>query len=132
MSFEADLITRIVALGLPGIGADQVSWLQRRRDGTFPAITVQRLTPGRDYTMDGANALHSPRLQINIMALSPAEAEAIEDALIPGLEPAATVGGTKFGPGFLNGSPDLEPERLDDAVTVFRRSPDMTLWHEPA
>lgn len=132
MAFEADLIARIAALGLPGVGADQVSWIQRRVDMVLPAVTVQRIAPGRDYTHDGANALESPRLQFNVMALTPAEIEAIEAALVAGLEPAATVGGTKFGPGFLHGSPDLDPERLTDGTLVFRRSPDMTLWHEPA
>lgn len=132
MAFEADLIARIVALGLPGVAADQVSWIQRRKNKLLPAVTVQRITPGRDYTMDGPNALHAPRLQLNVMAATPAEVEAIETALVAGLEPAATVGGTKFTCGFLNGSPDLDPERIDDATLVFRRSPDMTLWHEPA
>jgi hypothetical protein len=136
MGFEADLVTRTVAIGLPGITADQVSWRERRARGILPAVVLHRISPGRDYTHDGANAFEEPRIQFTILGRSPAEVEAIEKVLVPALEAPATVGDTYFGNGFLNASPDLDPQEIeggtDGAGKVFWRAPDFTLFHQPA
>lgn len=130
---EADLRTRIVQADIVG---ERVSWIDRARAGALPAITLSRVFPGRAYTHDGADALKGTRIQADIWATSPAEAETIETALIAALETppltSVTIGATKFGPSFLNGSPDFQPETIEGGIRVFRRAPDFTIWNEPA
>ncbi len=126
---EADLVARIAAMGL-AVG-NRVSWVDRPKADALPAITLTRISPGRSYTHDGAIAQKDARVQADVWARSHVEAAQIEAALIAALEPAATVGSTKFGRAFLNGSPDLPTDMLG-GVKVFRRAPDFQVWHEPA
>ena len=121
---EADLVTRLAAANT---GAASVSWAERPKAGVLPAITVQRIVPGRDYSHQGAIALQTPRIQINVWGRSPAEVEAIEAAVIAELEQAKTVGATHFWFATLNLSPDLPAETLDGGTHVFRRAPDFTI-----
>ncbi|MGH8572243.1 MAG: hypothetical protein ACREX8_06670 [Gammaproteobacteria bacterium] len=133
-TWEDDLVTRVTAAdSIRTLGVeDEVGWVERRKAGRLPAITLQKIAPGRDYNHGGANAQQEPRVQFNIWGTSPAQVERIEAALIALLAAAATVGSTSFGRAFLEGSPDLPPDDLAGGGRAFRRAPDFTLWHEPA
>jgi hypothetical protein len=132
MTAEADFITRLVAAAIPGVGADQISWDERRSGAPLPALVVQQITPGPIYTHDGVDALRQPRWQVTIVARSPAERELIADAVQAAVEPPADVGGTAFGGAFLTMAPDLPAQTVSGGPHVFVRALDFQMSFQPA
>lgn len=125
---KADLITRIEQSAIIG---ENVSWVERPAGKSLPWITLQGVSSGREYTHAGVDALATPRVQADVWGRSHLEVTTLGDALIATLEPAADVGGTRFGRAFVDGDRDFEPEIIGGGTKVFRRSIDFFIWHEP-
>ena len=111
---EADLRTRLLAASaVTGIVSTRISWATRPQASRLPAITLKKISPGRDYNHSGADDLKDPRVQINCWAASHLQASQLAEAVIATLEPQAEVGTTQFSNSLLDGELDFEPESLE-------------------
>ena len=107
-----------------------VDWIERPE--ALPAITLQDVSAGRNYTHDGANGLAAPVVQIDCWAGTYGEAKTLARAVIAEMETSATVSGVEFITSFLDASRGMNPEDLGGGIKVFRQSLDFTVWHRPA
>jgi hypothetical protein len=129
---EEDLMARLLAAAaLHDIVCCNIYFDERPDSSILPAIVITKISPGREYDHAGWDGLETPRYQFDVMAGSRSVVSSIARALIATLEPAATVGGTKFGRSFLEGDADLTPQRSGN-VKIRRRSLDFIIWNEPA
>lgn len=107
-----------------------IDWIERPE--VLPAITLQDVTSGRDYTHGGATDLERPIVQIDCWAGTYGEAKLIARAVIAEMETQETVSGTAFGFSFVEASRSMDPEDLGGGIKVFRQSLDFRVWFQPA
>jgi hypothetical protein len=127
MAMEEALIARLSAVaGLSGIS---VAWFERPR--SFPAVTLSKVTPGRDYTQDGPDGLDIPVVQFDCWSLDSEQVVAMARALRAEMEITTdkTVSGWLFHVGFLTFE-NWSTEDLDGGKTVFRAQQDYNFAHE--
>lgn len=125
---EDDLRARLKA-ALPGT---RIEWIDRPQKQSLPSITLQVISPGRDYHMKGATGLAGSRVQADCWGETYVSAKTVSRALIAAIEPPATHGGTRFSATFLDGSRDLPPEDIDGGTKVYRVTMDFIIWNAPA
>lgn len=118
--------------GIAALVGVRVDWIERPQGSGLPALTLQIVSPGRDYTYDGASGTASPRVQADCWGSTYLEAKQLSRALIAAMEPRATQGGVKFGPSFIDAARDMPPEELDGGTKVYRVSLDIIVWNSPA
>ncbi len=128
MSFKANLVARL--LGAPAIAAlvdDRVEWDDRAPDDPLPAIMLQVITDARPQNHDGFDPFWPTRVQVNCLARTAAEAEALLELVIPVLVPFAVQGGTTFLRSFVDGG-GSDAERTPTGRICRERS-DIIIWH---
>lgn len=117
---------------LAALVGSQVDWIDRPQAATLPAVTLQVISPGREYTYDGASGTSNPRVQADCWGRTYLEAKTVARALIAIVEQRATVGGVRFAPSFIDAARDMPPEELPGGVDAFRVSIDIIVWNSPA
>lgn len=90
-------------------------------------LVLQMVAPGREYTHDGHDGLDDTLVQVDAWARSPSVARAIALAVIPAIEPEATVDGWVIGPAFLEAE-DGSRDELGGA-DIFRRRQDWRVFN---
>jgi hypothetical protein len=88
---EPHLVRRLVdsavsAIVASGDGKNAIGWFDRPTDeemsgGGFPAVVLNQIAAGDDYTHDGDDGLPSARVQFDLLALASAELWALRRAL---------------------------------------------------
>lgn len=130
---EEALRSRFLADGaVAALVGTRVTWIDRPQGSGLPAVTLQKITPGRDYTYGGASGSSSPMVQADCWGGTYAEAKALERAVIAMAERRAVVGGVKFAPSFVEAARDMAPEDLPGGGKAYRVSIDLIVWNNPA
>lgn len=124
---EAALRTRLLGLN----PTQEISWVTRAQSINLPALTLQKVTPDRAYTMTGAGDLRGETVQIDIWGRSFSEVVGIRDSVIVEMEKTATADSIAFSPSFLT-SERQSAEEVDGVGTVSRISIDFVVWWQPA
>lgn len=136
---EKDLRARLLAAaGVAALVQTRVAWVDRPSAqpnqppaAGLPSIRLQNISPGRDYTHGGGDALEQPRVQIDCFGKSALESATLAKAVIAAIEPPAAVGTTRFGLAMLDASRDFDPEELPGGTKVYRRSLDFIIFSQP-
>lgn len=111
-------------------GRGAIGWIERPEQ--LPAIVLQDITAGRNYSHGGATELDNPLVQIDCFAKSYGAAKLIARAVRDEMEKPATVGGIIFEESFLVSSRGMNPDDLGGGIKVFRQSLDFSVWFQPA
>lgn len=131
MAMEEDLVARLTGdAGVAALVGDAVSWFGRVRTDALPALILQKVSPGREYDHAGPDGLDGPRVQFDCMATTATDAVALSRAVIACMEPAATVGDTKFHTAFLEGEIWIDESEQDGGDALFRLALDFVFYHE--
>ena len=128
---RADLITRLVAAALPGVGAN-VTWGERVQGTPLPGLSLMLISPGRDYVHAGADATGHPRVQFSIYASDQTAAQAIATALISEMEAKRTVGTTAFSRAVMVAERGPMIEDVGAGGKATRIDLDFYVWFSPA
>lgn len=127
---EEALVARLLAApAIVAIAGDRVNWIERA--ASYPALTLQMITSGRNYKFKGAMQLHRPRIQFDSWAETYGEAKLLKRATLAVVEPAGDVAGVRFSQSFLMSERDLPFETAPDGQKAFRISFDMFVWWNP-
>jgi hypothetical protein len=126
---DIDLVTRLTAA--PTITAGSISWLERPKKAQMPGITLQRLSPGREYTFDGAVNLQDTMTRFDFWGLAARDIKPLFLAVLAVLEQPASIGATRFGRATLEAERDIPPELVPEIGNVFRISADFRIWWKP-
>ncbi|MDP3550611.1 MAG: DUF3168 domain-containing protein [Novosphingobium sp.] len=128
---EEDLVARLVAdAGVSAIVDEAVSWFERNRDDALPAVVLQKVSPGREYSHDGPDGLDGPRVQFDCLGRTMDEAAALKRAVLACMEQGATVGDTVFHIAFLEGENWISQGEQDGGEALFQLSLDFIFYHE--
>ncbi len=132
MSWRDDLIARLRGDAALASALDtRIAWFENARSWkTYPQLVLQEITPGREYTHDGPDGLDQARVQFDVDALSGADIQTVEAALLAEMEAEVTAGSTRFHFGFLEGRRMLPSDDLADQTRVLRMSMDFNFYHE--
>lgn len=128
---EADLIARLLADGrVSDLLENRINPVSRIEGENLPALTVTKVSPGRDYTFKGPIGQQSTLMQFDAWALTPLQAKNVISAVMSVLEAPAQHGWTDFGMSFLQSERDGHEDVLGIG-TVFRVSADFLIWWKP-
>lgn len=128
---QAALILRLnAAAAITAITADRISWFDRVRGDGLPALALQTVSPGRDYTHAGADGLDGPRVRFDCWAGDEVTARALAGACITEMERPAEFGGVKFWPGELAADRDLPEPEAEGGQALFRVQLEFIFYHE--
>lgn len=128
MDMQGGLRARLVSAATAA--GDRVYWVSRPQGRDLPAITLQTVSGERPETYAGFQAWREPRVQMDVWALTYAEARAILEAAITALAPRETSNGIKFDSmGFEGEADSLEQT---ETATIYRTRIDLLVRHEPA
>ena len=128
MAMEEALVGRLrAALGLD---AGRVSWFERQRGEGLPAITLNKVYPGRDYSHGGHDGLPGPRVQFDCWGGTAAGAVALSRAVLAEMEQSATVDGVRLTPGQLEMETWAGEDKADGGQRLFRAILDIQFYHE--
>lgn len=128
MSFKADTIARLFASpAVVAFIADRAEWDELAPDSEYPALMLQVITDARPQNHDGFDPFWPTRVQVNSLARTATEADALLNAAIPALIPFALQGSTTFLRSFIDGGGS-------DAVNtatgrLCRARTDIIIWH---
>lgn len=129
---ELELITRLTeAAAIGAIVGDAVSWHERPATLGFPAIVLTGVSPGRDYTHDGADGLDEPRVQFDLFGLDAVELITLKRAVIAEMEQSAEVADVQFDEGFLETEFTPPAEILADGRRVYRVTQEWAFFFKP-
>lgn len=130
MSMETALRARLMADGaVAAIAGTRIDWSNRPSATQYPAVTMLIVSDPRPQHMKGFQGLRSTRVQIDPMALTPAQKVALRDAVIACIVEPATEGGVIFGRGFINNVVD-RGEDVAGQGFIHRDMIDATIWHK--
>jgi hypothetical protein len=130
---EEDLRTQLLAnAGVAALVGKRVTWIVRPQGSELPAVVLQRISSGRDYTYQGLMPLTGALVQIDCWGGSYKDAKHLARAVIAALGALTT----PFQGAFVENERDTF-ERGDGPQTVtgpsdyYRSSLDIRLWHHP-
>lgn len=128
MAMEEALVAWLVSAGT--LAEDRVSWFQRVRGDAVPAITLSKISPGRDYTHDGPDELDLPRVQFDAWAETDELAVALARQIRPLIEGGGISEGNLFHPGELVGELWAAEGEQDGGAQLYRAMQDFQFYHE--
>lgn len=129
MAMEEALVARLVAALGATVGS-RVSWFERQRSDALPALTLNPVSPGRDYDHAGADGLDFPRVQIDCWADRADTVQALRRAVRAEMETAADVSGVRFHPAFVENDTWIGADEQDSGLPLFRVILDFQFYHE--
>ncbi len=126
---EEALIARLRATGpIAALAGARIDWDDR--PGELPALTLTMVSPGRSYTLAGADGLDQPRVQIDCWASTKDGRVALARAVLAEMERADDAHGWNFEPAFLEGRLTAREDDEAGGVAVFRETLDFTFYHQ--
>lgn len=126
---RVDLVTRLRGnAGIAAVIGSRVYWGKRKQNDPLPALVLHMITPGNQYTHDGASDLNGARIQFDCLGAELRDALALFEALRPEMEQARTVGDTEFGMSFLNSERDIPFTDVSGSGPVGGISADFIVW----
>jgi hypothetical protein len=126
---RVDLVNRLLAAApVAAIVGDEVTWDQRVRGGSIPAIVLYEITPGREYNFDGPDRTHGSRIQFDCMGLRVGDYDPLFEAVLAEMEQTKTVGSTFFGMSFLAAKRSMAFVDVDGIGSVGGISADFFVW----
>lgn len=127
MSMTAALRDRLKGAGT--LAVDRVYRDVRPQGSALPAIRISTVSDARPSTYDGRQALRPTTVQLDCMAKSRGDADALAEQAITAAEGAATIGGVKFERAFVVASRSYTeaPEGRD---MTYVTSLDLVVWHK--
>jgi hypothetical protein len=128
MSMTADLRDYLKAQGIAG---GRVYRDVRPQGSTLPAIRMQQVTDTVSPLMKGDDSLRETLIQIDVFALSRAEADEIGRAVEQSRPARVAIGSTDFRRVFIDGG-DTDSENPASGGTIYRTRIDLLVWHRPA
>lgn len=128
MSWEAAVVARL--LESPAIAqmiADRVEWDDLAPDSALPAVMLQTISDPRPQNHDGFDPFRGTRVQVNCLARTKTEANALLELAIPVLVAPAFSGGVTFLQSFVDGGRS-DAERTSTG-RICRAQADLIIWH---
>lgn len=129
MSWKAGLVARLLAdPDIAALVGDRVEWDDLAPDSALPAITLQTISDPRPQTHDGFDSFRGTRVQVNCLARTATEADALLELVIHALAGPAFVAGTSFLRSFFDGAGGSDSIK----TTTGRRCrawQDPIIWH---
>jgi hypothetical protein len=111
-----------------GAVGTRIDWGQRPQGAAYPAIVLQTISDPQPTHLKDYETTRSTLIQMDVYALTHAQAMTIARAAIATLKTPATVSGKKFGACFVDGQRDtVEPS---GTINVHRQSVDLMIWHK--
>lgn len=128
---QSPFVAPLLPVGVAG--AKTVSWFERQRPDPGVAqspdcITLDMISPGREYDHDGWDGLDEPRIQINCYAATSLGVLALRDAVRKEMEQSVTINGVWFEHAFVDGQGYQPPDEEDGGKRVYRVFQDV-LFH---
>jgi hypothetical protein len=130
---EEDLRSQLLGnAGLAALVSRRITWVTRPQGSELPAVVLQMVSGGRDYTTQGIMPLTGALVQIDCWGGSYQSAKLLSRAVIAALETLAT----PFQGAFVENERDSF-ERGDGPKTTtgpsdyYRSSLDVRVWHHP-
>lgn len=133
MDLQAALRARLKAA--TGLTTTKIEWGDVPQLSALPYLRLTKVSPGREWTHDGPDALVNPWVQIDIFAASNASAATLSAAVQAEMERLTdtTVSGWIFKPpGMLVGDQWPGPEDLSGGGKAYRVTHDYRFWARPA
>lgn len=97
MAMEEALVERIAAdATLAPLVGEAVSWFDRQRGDPTTAISLSKVSPGREWTHSGPDGLDRPRVRFDMWSEDADRAAAMGRAVLAMMEAPATVDGVRF------------------------------------
>lgn len=128
---RVDLISRLRgAAAIAGIAGQRIYWNKRKLGDPVPAIVLYHVSPGRQYTFDGASGLHGARIQFDCIGAEMRDFDPLFGAVLAEMEQAKVVGSTAFSMSFLDGQRDMPTVDVDGIGPVGGISADFFVWFE--
>lgn len=128
MSWKAGVVARLLSdLNVAALVGDRVEWGDLAPDSALPAITLQTITDARPQTHDGFDDFRGTRVQVNCLARTATEADALLELAIPALVPPAFVAGVTFLRSFVDGG-GSDAEQTTTG-RICRERTDLIIWH---
>lgn len=125
---EEALLARLRAnVALAALVGDRVDWIERPQGDALPGVTLQGITPGRNYTQEGTG-LTGTRVQTDSWGATFLSAKRVARAVLAAVEPAATQGSIEFSRSFLDGGSDRDPVDIAGGGKVFGVRQDFIVW----
>lgn len=129
MSWKLGLVERLLAdPGIAALVGDRVEWDDLAPDSPLPAITLQTISDPRPQNHDGFDPFRGTRVQVNCLARTAIEADALLELVIAVLVLPAYAAGTTFLRGFFDGAGGTDSIQ----TTTGRRCrawQDPIIWH---
>lgn len=126
---RVDLITRLRAdAAIAAVIGNRAYWGKRKPGDPLPCIVLHKITPGNQYTYDGASQIYGARIQFDCLAVEMRDALALFDALKVEMEQPSVVGGTAFGMSFMQSERDIPFADVAGAGTAGGISADFIVW----
>lgn len=124
-----DLITRLRAdAAIAAIISNRVYWGKRKPADPLPCIVLHKITPGNQYTYDGASQTYGARIQFDCLAAEMRDALLLFEAVKAEMEQAAIVGDTAFSMSFMQSDRDIPFTDVAGAGTAGGISADFIVW----
>lgn len=130
---EEALTTRLLDAGpVAAIFGDKVHWGIAPQGTPLPYLILTKITPGREYTHDGADATGNPRTQFSAYGNTAAEALAGLTAVRDLIEAPGIVGPVEFTPAIQASERGPIDEDLGGGRKAKRYDWDFFVWFTPA
>src|SRR3546814_1166510 len=127
---EEALTARLIAAAT--IFGDAIHWGIAPQGTPLPYLVLTIITPGREYTHDGADATGNPRTQFSAYGRTAAEALAGQEAVRDLIEQPGIVGAVKFTPAIQASERGPIDEDLGGGRKAKRYDWDYFVWFTPA
>lgn len=126
---EEALTTRLLgAASVAAIFGEAVHWGIAPQGTPFPYLVLTVVTPGREYTHEGADPTGNPRTQFSAYGNTAAEALAGMEAVRDLIETPGVVGGVQFTPAIQAGERGPIDEDLGGGRKGKRYDWDFFVW----
>jgi hypothetical protein len=129
VDLQSGIRARLLADGTVAAAvAARIDWGERKQGASMPAIVLQTISDPRPVHLKDYQETRSTLIQMDVYALTYAQALTIARAAIAVLKVPATLSGKIFGACFVDGQRDtVEPL---GTTNVHRQSVDLLVWHK--
>lgn len=128
MDMQAALRARVMA-ATTAIVAGRVYWVDRPQGATLPSITLQTVSGDRPWTYDGLQEFRDSRVQLDVWAVTYAQARTITEALVTALSPPNISNGINFD--HINFENEVDQLERLETQNIYRTRMDLLVWHKP-
>ena len=122
MDFQTGVRTRLI-----GLSGGRVFWGERPQGTAFPAIVLQVISDPWPAHLKDYQETRSTLVQVDVYALTYAQALAIARQAIAIMKVPVTISGKVFAASFVDNQRDTI--EVVETSNVHRQSVDLSIWH---